>query len=307
MTTTNDRSRREYERRINAVMDHVSANLDGTLDLETLAGVACFSPFHFHRLFSALTGETLAACVKRLRLEAAANRLCFNRDESVLQVALACGFSSHAVLSREFRKRFGMTPTEWRDGNRKIDQTDRKGGQADASRKPHDSFVIDSPETRSDSMNVSVKDMPPVRVAYMRVTGRYGQMEQAAWERLGRWAGPRGLYRPDSLALGVCHDNPDVTDPDQCRYDACLSLPEDYEPDGEINTAVLPGGRYGVLRVEDGTTADFAPAWQAIFAEWLPSSGFQCDDRPSFERCYGEPDPVTGKLTFEIYVPVKPL
>lgn len=314
MTAEHDRiptaSRREYERRINAVHDHITGHLDARLDLETLAAVACFSPFHFHRIFTALTGETLGACVKRLRLEAAANALTHNPDTSVLGVALDCGFSSHAVFSREFRQRFGETPSAWRrrtrDELRKHGQADRKDGQAAPPAGAHPGFVFPEPEPRSPSMDVTIKDLPRQRVAYLRATGRYGTMEQELWERMCRWAGPRGLLRPGEPTVSICHDSPEVTPPDRCRYDACVPLPDGFEPDGGVNTAVLPGGRYAVYRV-DGTVADFGPAWTDIFARWLPGSGWQCDERPCLERCYGEPEPGTGRLVFDVCIPVKPL
>ncbi len=155
-------------------------------------------------------------------------------------------------------------------------------------------------------MDVTIKDLPRQRVAYLRATGRYGTMEQALWERMCRWAGPRGLLRPGEPTVSICHDSPEVTPPDRCRYDACVPLPPGFEPDGEVNTSVLPGGRYAVLRV-DGTVADFGPAWTDMFARWLPGSGWQCDERPCLELCYGEPDPATGRLVFEVCIPVKPL
>ena len=61
-------SRKEYIHRINRVVDYIEANLDEDHSLEKLAGVACFSPFHFHRIFRALTGETINNYVKRIRL-----------------------------------------------------------------------------------------------------------------------------------------------------------------------------------------------------------------------------------------------
>jgi AraC family transcriptional regulator len=104
---------RTYIARINRVVDHVSAHLDSTLDLQTLADVAHFSPWHFHRVFQAAMGETLADCVRRLRLESAAQRLIFTQ-QTALQIALDTGFASAEVFSRAFRAHFGTTPTAWR-------------------------------------------------------------------------------------------------------------------------------------------------------------------------------------------------
>lgn len=67
--------RQEYERRINDVIDYISAHRGEDLRLDRLAAIAAFSPFHFHRVFKAVTGETIADFVQRLRLERAARAL----------------------------------------------------------------------------------------------------------------------------------------------------------------------------------------------------------------------------------------
>lgn len=74
-TTWND-----YKARILRVLTHIHEHLDEELDLEELARVACFSSFHFHRIFAAMTGETIADHVRRLRLERAAIELRGGRE-----------------------------------------------------------------------------------------------------------------------------------------------------------------------------------------------------------------------------------
>jgi len=116
MARTVDFDRLEYEKRVNLVIDHVSAHLAEDLSLEGLARVAAFSPFHFHRIFRAISGETVFAFVQRLRLERAANALRYHGDRSILAVALDHGFSSAATFARAFKAHFGMSATDWRRG-----------------------------------------------------------------------------------------------------------------------------------------------------------------------------------------------
>jgi len=54
-----DKSRQEYIARINRVMDYIEKHLNEEITLDKIAQVACFSPFHFHRVFSTLTNETI--------------------------------------------------------------------------------------------------------------------------------------------------------------------------------------------------------------------------------------------------------
>src|SRR3982074_2287496 len=111
---TAPRSRAEYDGRMHRVLEHIDRQLDQPLDLETLAEVAHFSPFHFHRLFSAWMGETLGDYLRRRRVEIAATRLVAQPRVSVLQLALSVGFGSAEAFARAFKKRFGCSPTLWR-------------------------------------------------------------------------------------------------------------------------------------------------------------------------------------------------
>jgi len=95
--------RLEYETRVNRVIDHIRGHLADELSLSTLARVAAFSPFHFHRVFRAITGETLFGFIHRLRIEKAAGALLNHPDQSVLEIALDHGFAS-AMWANNFAR-----------------------------------------------------------------------------------------------------------------------------------------------------------------------------------------------------------
>src|SRR5437870_13662819 len=123
-------SRFEYVARMHRVVEHIDRHLDEPLDLDTLAGVANFSSFHFHRLFTAWMGESLGEYLRRRRLEVAALRLVAQPRVPVLQVALAVGFGSSEAFARAFKARFGKTPTSWRTTEHsKRDQAEGKPDQ----------------------------------------------------------------------------------------------------------------------------------------------------------------------------------
>src|SRR5712664_4336900 len=107
-------ARAVYEARMHRVLEHIDRHLDEPLELDTLAKVANFSSFHFHRLFTAWFGETLGDYVRRRRLETAAMRLVAQPRLPVLQVALSVGFGSTEAFARAFKTRFASTPTGWR-------------------------------------------------------------------------------------------------------------------------------------------------------------------------------------------------
>lgn len=101
------------------LLHETQPRLDGDVSLAALAARAGWSPFHLHRDFSRVAGETPKQYVLRLRLERAAARLLTSR-EPIVAVAAATGFASHAVFTRAFRRHFGCTPAEYRDRRRNL-------------------------------------------------------------------------------------------------------------------------------------------------------------------------------------------
>ena len=262
--------REEYIARINRVVDYIESHLGEKLSLEQLAKVANFSPFHFHRVFGAMVGETLNQFVARLRAEKAAMQLAANPKKSITEIALDCGFSSSATFARAFKDRFSMTASEWRElkspNHRKIGKTVRNGGKPNSKtgEATGDPFAYvggsNSRQQWRDEMNeplpvdVEVKDLPELNVAYVRHIGPYaGQVGvfEDLFGRLMQWAGPRGLVGgPDTEILSVYHDDPEVTDEDKLRVDACITVPEGTPVDGEVGQMKVPGGKFAVAHFE---------------------------------------------------------
>jgi AraC family transcriptional regulator len=313
--------RAEYLSRINRVIDHIDRNISRDLRLEELARTANFSPFHFHRIFSALVGETLNGYIQRRRSEKAAAALVFNPKASITEIALDHGYSGSDVFARAFKERFGMSASEWRAGgnevwsknrqtNRKIDQADRKNGQEDSGLLPYDE--TDQISFRRSFMDkskfrVEVKEAPALTVAYVRHIGPFRDIGQA-YEKLMKWAGPRGLLRfPETKVLGVYHDSPEITETDKLRSDACISVPPQTLVEGEIGKMTVPGGLFAVAHAEIAPS-EFGEAWNALMRDWLPESGYQPDDRMCYELYLNEPrNHPEGKFIIEIHEPIRPL
>lgn len=319
-------SRHTYVARINRVLDHIDAHLAQPLSLADLAAVAHFSAWHFHRVFQAMTGETLADRVRRRRLEVAAGRLLFLPPEPVLAIALDVGFGSAAVFTRAFSAHFGVTPTAWRRGAfrawagqrrlqlSKIHQADRKVHQAVVEAFGHDRTawprgrVAVTAEPGDAPVKVELRTLPAARVAYLRHIGPYGESGiPRTWQRFAAWCGERGLMQPRRPMYGISHDNADVTPPEKCRYDACIEVDAGFRPEGEIGVQILRGGRYACADFK-GTSNQIHAAWVQL-CDWLPDSGWQGDDAAPLER-YGtdfEMDEKTGAFHCVLCMPVRPL
>ena len=111
---TKDINKQEYQLRINKVTDYIHNHIDQPLSLQKMAGIACFSPFHFHRVFTILTGETPTDYIKRTRIEKAALLLKRNKELSATEIARLCGFSSLSLLTRNVTLHIIMTIREFR-------------------------------------------------------------------------------------------------------------------------------------------------------------------------------------------------
>ena len=309
-------TRLEYEKRVNRVIDHVRARLGEPLRLAQLSRIAAFSPYHFHRIFSALTGETLFAYVQRQRIEKAAGVLAAGPRPTILEVALDHGFASSATFARAFRARFGMSASEWRHGGserrrrpgtRTADQQFRKPGKAGDMLSPHTS----SHTRKEDRMSVAVRTLPGFHVAYMRYVGPYGDRGiPELWLRLRQWMSARGLDPGATVRLGIGYDDTAITDPAKCSYDACAVVPADFGADRWVNLMHVPGGRFAVASFH-GTAATIEAAWQRLFARGLPDSGYQPDDRAGLEMYRGAPATASrrdrGVFRCELCLPVRAL
>ncbi len=320
--------REEYTARINRVIDYIEANIDSGLTLEALARVANFSPYHFHRVFRAIVGEPLYRFIQRVRLERAASQLITDSRKPITAIAYDCGFSGSAAFARAFREQFGMSASQWRARGGRPESKDRKtdskigkqkskGGKDFAASSRYTDGIISHSKRRNtmintQSLKVTVKEMPEMQVAYIRHIGPY-QGDSALFEnlfgRLCAWAGARDLFRePGVRMLAVYHDNPDITEPEKLRVSVCVTVPKGTRVDGEIGLMTVAGGKYAVAHFELKKSEEYMEAWDAVYGGWLPESGYQPDDRAPYELYEVKMDQPAGEgHHVDICLPVKPL
>ncbi len=155
-------------------------------------------------------------------------------------------------------------------------------------------------------MSILIQELPEYEVAFVRQVGNY-QDTHVAWSTLTQWAARNDLLPPDQYCIGISLDDPIVVDPDACRYEACVTLPRDFQREGhsEVEFKKLAGGLYALHPFYD--TADkLGPLYQYVYGQWFPESEYSSDDRHCLEFCMNNPalDP-EGKFKVDLYVPVK--
>jgi AraC family transcriptional regulator len=104
---------RDYSEPIADVMQYIRSHIREPLSREVLADVAGFSVPHFHRVFTAVVGESAISYVRRLRMERAGQKLRMGAVD-ITEVALAAGYDSHAAFSKAFRQYYGLSPSDFR-------------------------------------------------------------------------------------------------------------------------------------------------------------------------------------------------
>jgi AraC family transcriptional regulator len=284
---------RDYRERINRVVFHIERHLDEPLSLQELAKLACFSPFHFHRIFTAFTGEPLSDLIRRLRLERSALWL-LHLDTPITEIALGAGYETPAAYSRAFQAHFGMTPTAYRQ-------------QADLWRDPGSLLLaLDNlDEEEEPSMKPEIKTIAPLSVIFVRRTGPYHQAAGEAFGVLCQFAGVRGLLGPNARTIGISHDDPRVTESSKFRYDACVTIDHDVKTEGEIAQKSIAGGKYAVF-LHEGPYESFGKTYDQIYQGWLPGSGEQLRDEPCFEVYLNHPSETKPEaLRTEIWIPLQ--
>lgn len=293
----------DYRQRLLTVLLFIQQNLDEELPLESLARVAHFSPYHFHRIFRGMMGETVCEHIRRLRLERAAMHLVQTR-RSVTRLAFEAGFESHEAFTRAFRAMFGMSPSDYRRQRREI-----VFGRAPSNvhfQREHRRFIfqIDKRGTRAmKQRTVEIAKMPPMRVAFVRHTGPYQECK-AAWEKLCQWAGPRGLLRPGARYFGLSYDDPEVTPPDKIRYDACLTVDNSVKAVGEIGVQTIGGGEFA-MTTHFGPYDHLNETYAFLCGQWAPRSGRELGAAPCIEEYMNDPDSTEpADLVTDVYVPL---
>ena len=269
----------DYQARLRPAIRALEQNPE--LCLSEAASLASLSSYHFHRVFTAVTGETPAEMQRRLRLERAARSLCYSRNP-ITEIAFSAGFASSQAFAKAFRKQFAMAPGMLR----------RQPSLLQLSNNGHAAArVSDYAEGRSSERRLQMKteQMAARTLAYIRVTGPYGTGYEPVCDQLYQWAAGLGLAEGEWIF--IYHDNPEVTAPQQCRTDICVTVPAGTKGRGNVEIQQLAGGRYGLSRMTVTDPAQYPALWQQHIGE-VVAAGWEFDDRPCFEL-YHSFDPVT--------------
>jgi AraC family transcriptional regulator len=282
--TTISAHRASYERRFRRVVDYLHENLERDLDLNHLAEIACMSPYHWHRIYQSFCGESLAATVKRLRLQRAANFL-VKTTHSIEHIAQLSGYTNLQSFTRIFSSVYGMPPARY-----------RKHGS-------HTQFSV-AQSIRSETMfPVQIQEVASMTLVGIPHRGNYMGISQA-FDQLVGIAGARQMFGPDSKMIGIYFDDPALVAEAELRSLACLAVSAEHQSKAQapLEAYNVKAGPYAVLQYQ-GPYSDMQAAYQWFFGVWLPASGHEAADVPVFEEYLNNPrDTAPGELKTNIYL-----
>jgi AraC family transcriptional regulator len=291
----------EYAQRINRVIDYLRANLDRQVKLDELAKVACFSEFHFHRIFRAVSGETLSNFTNRLRLEKAARLLRYS-GQSLTNIALNCGFSSSATFSRAFRSGYDTSPSQF-----------RKSGEIKKSKickelySAQEYLLTMSAEEKRAAFPVKLIDVPERQVAYIRVTKAF-EMDRvlAALKTMIEWAQSQDIFS-QGILFGMSVDDPHVTPKNLYRYEVCFASSSPFECMEGMSKLKMPAMRYAATRVS-GDIRKVATATDYLIRGWLIHSDYEPEHAPGLEVFLNKENAMDwSHFELELCIPVRKL
>ncbi len=257
---------------LNKAINYIVENFTKPPNLDEVSKISGFSKFHFHRLFKEYTGETLNQFTRRIRLERAAFILLFDKERTITDIALSCGFSNSQNFATAFKKHFLSTPKAYKEN---------KGCQGILI---HDPNVIEKYTTHLifiDSFSI----------AYKRRFGSYYSLD------FFKEQDKTLLENPTKEYIGVFWDDPTITQESSCRYDY------GYRVEGKSSysrtTQTIEANTYIILTYDtkNSVMINRVELWNYLYTNWLPRHGYI----PAALFCFETIDANCIKF----YVPIK--
>ncbi|AXT19862.1 helix-turn-helix domain-containing protein [Flavobacteriaceae bacterium AU392] len=275
-----------YKQKLNRITEYIHNNLDKKISISTLAEISHFSPYHFHRISRALLGEPIGVYISRIRIETAAKMIRYSKLP-IEDIAYSVGYDAPSSLSKAFKNHFNIPPIYYRK---------------------HRHHTIKTTNIMEVSLNIKKPKILTIDNKYClfySMQGAYQTLDYAnAWAKLWNEVKTQKLFTAGIEHIGLPFDDPNVTDDEKIRYEACLIIHKTAKPSGETGVKTLTGGAFAVFHYQ-GSYANFPQVYNFIFNTWLMENNYQLRDEPVREKYLNNPNKTEeSKLKTEIYIPI---
>ena len=277
----------KYQKRVRTVIEHIHENPGAALTSDALAEVAHLSPYHWHRIYKSITGESAAATVKRCRMHTAAATL-LRTDKPVVEVGASVGFPDVHSFTRTFKSHYGVAPGQFRSARAEVveDVVDDTGIENLAYEKVK---IVESPERRLVGL-WHYGDFMTIGVTFEKV------MAQCAMA---------GLMSEQTQTIGVYFSDPDCVPEKHLRSFAGVVVARDVNTPDTLENYNTCAGNFAVL-THQGPYALLAQGYHWLYSNWLPASNKMVRDEPCCEVYLNNPvDTAQQELLTDICMPIE--
>jgi AraC family transcriptional regulator len=238
---------------------------------------------HLNRIFKHNIGETIKDFITRLRLDKSGKLLSFS-NFSINEIARQSGFIELSTFNKAFKKRFGVSPTKFQ---KQIFENIQK--------------------SKSDFKEIEITYLPKLEVLSIQVIGNYkDDTIKKDWDLLLNFAKEHNIINEKTEYFGIIHDDFEISEPDKCRYDACITFDNQITTEGKYTIKTIPKTEYAKF-VHSGSILEIEKTYEKIFTEWLSNTKYELSDKPIIEKYLNDFQTDPKELITEIYVPINKL
>ena len=275
---------------LNQAIEYIEDNLDGELELEEIAKITSYSPYHFQRIFNYITGIPLSEYIRKRRLSMAVFDL--QNDEKVIDVALKYGYLSSDSFTRAFVKQHGITPSQIKSESACMElfpplsfQLKVQGAKGLYCRiERREAFNMFGMSTKVSTKEAVIRS----EMKQFLHKGKQNHWYEAMNTIIG--------YDPDMMLHGAFLNQEE----DQVTYMVCQYMKDGiYVPD-DYKRIHIPSGLWAVFHSDE---EDLFDLWPRIYSEWLPNAEYEIIKEPAFEWYFGNSK--KGNVRGEIMLPIK--
>jgi AraC family transcriptional regulator len=281
----------DYRKRINQASAFIQNNIFRQVSIKEVADAANFSPFHFHRIFLAFTGETIFEYQTRARMKKAVELLISGHRSN--DIAAKIGYQTTAAFTKAFKRTFGCSLTTYKQKFLSDKIIFPKATQ-------------DSPLVRDQPVIVNLSSLPILYVTRKgRVNENYNKAADDAFNVLNAYLISNNINTSNLLRLGILRDIEGI-DSGESRYEACFSLKSEpkFSPSTEVAEKIINAGKWAVFR-HQGAYNTLWQTWNWIYRYWFPSANIEFRDADPFELYLNSPRQAKPiDLITDIHIPI---
>lgn len=253
----------------NSIMYYIYTHIDVNIDMDELSKNLGISKFHMHKVFKNIFEKNIYESIKSIRLQKAASLLLTNKYSTISEVANLCGYSSHSSFIKAFRNKFDVSPKEWRNGA----YIDYSNSILQASN------IATNSNMDFSKLSATIVNMPSMKSYYIRNKGYINNVKET-WQKLYTLILNHKVKKYKMLAL--LHDNPTITDLNNCQYIACIITDEQEEAfTKRLPKFKISDGVYAKFDLQ-GQGEDILRFIQWVYHDWLVDSEYETTTKPSF-------------------------